>query len=278
MDCFGKYYYLDGLICSAGNEAVVPRGEAAFYEIIRTFAGIPLFFNDHMKRMKEGIATRYPIPEGLTEEIIKGIASLTECELIPEINIRVLVTFSEGNHSLHICYVPSFYPSEKMYEEGVKLILYNAERPEPGVKLLNSELKDRVNVELSRQNAYEALLVNSRGIITEGSRSNIFFFTGDDVIYTAPDDMVLQGITRKYIIGLCQKEGIRMIFEPVRAKEITRFPAAFITGTSPMVMPVKVIDNVRFTVRNSLILKLRRLFSEVAEQSIRNFLTERKED
>jgi len=278
MECYGKYYYLDGLVCSAGYDLDIPAGEAIFYEVIRTFAGIPLFFKDHMKRLCDGIATRYPVPEGLAENIITGINSLSDCELVQEINVRVMVTFRHEGYSLMICYIPSSYPSEKMYEEGVKLILHFAERQNPEVKIFNNNLRTSVNDELVKRDAYEALLVNSEGFITEGSRSNVFFIDSDNTIFTAPDNMVLSGITRKYIIEICRNESIGIILKPVKALDISKFQTIFITGTSPMVLPVERVDNEIFNPNNTLVARLHEIYSEKAEESIRNYLTDAAKD
>jgi len=256
----------------------MPAGDASFYEVIRTFAGIPLFFNDHVNRLAAGISTRFAVPARLRECITAGIEALSECELIPEVNVRVVVTFKNGEFSILISYIPSSYPTERMYEEGVKLILHKAVRSNPEVKMLNTTLRSSVNEEIARQEAYEALLVNDDGFITEGSRSNVFFISNDEKISTAPDNMVLSGITRKMIIDICRNEGIEIIFEPVSATRLSKFTTVFITGTSPMVLPAERIDNVKFNVKNSLVTRLRELYSEKAEESIRNYLTDNKED
>ncbi|HUW92096.1 MAG TPA: aminotransferase class IV [Bacteroidales bacterium] len=271
MDCYGKYYYLDGLILKTGTGEETPTGERSFYEVIRTSGGIPLFFDDHINRLLQGIETRYNVPANLGKDIASGISVLAERDPVPQINIRVTVAFTGQEHMLHICYIASPYPSEKMYDEGVKVILYHAERFDPGVKLLNLRMRLAINAELEKQNAYEAFLVNKEGLITEGSRSSAFFVTSDGCLYTAPDKMVLPGITRKYIIEICRKEGIRVYFEPVEASQISMFPAVFLTGTSPMVLPVERIENIRFVTSMSLVNKLRGTYEGLVAESIRSY-------
>jgi len=271
MDCCGKYYYLDGLILDAVAADDQPPGETSFYEVIRTSGGIPLFFGDHIRRLMEGIATRYNVPANLESDIATGINTLAKMDPVPQINVRVTVAFTGREHTLHICYVTSTYPSEKMYTDGVKVILYRAERLDPGVKLLNTRMRLAINAELEKQDAYEAFLVNKEGLITEGSRSSVFFVTSDGCLYTAPDRMVLPGITRKYILSICRNEGISVYFEPVEASMISMFTAVFLTGTSPMVLSADKIDNVRFVTSMSLVKRLRVIYQRLAEESIRNY-------
>jgi branched-chain amino acid aminotransferase len=278
MEWCGKFFYLDGNIMPAGHDDEVVPGEVSFYEVIRVREGIPLFFDDHMKRMSAGISTRYELHEDLSERVREGLDALVRQESYPEINVRVTVTFPRQVCSLHISYIPSSYPDEAMIREGVSLILYHAERLNPGVKVLNKRLRLSVNEALGRRKAYEALLVNSDGFITEGSRSNVFFLTGKGTIHTAPDKMVLSGITRGYVTEIIRKEEFDLIYEAVREAEISRFRSVFITGTSPMVLPVQKIENQTYEVDNPIVERIRQLYTGMAGESIRRFKLNKSRD
>jgi len=278
MECFGHYYYLDGIIMPADHDDEIVSGEVSFYEVIRTREGIPLFFDDHMKRLSDGISTRYESGGDISSRVREGLDALVARQSFPEINVRVTVTFIGQDYSLHICYIPSSYPDAEMVTTGVRLILYHAERFDPGVKLLNNRLRLSVNEELSRKKAYEALLVNRDGLITEGSRSNVFFVTGKGAIHTAPDKMVLSGITRRYVTDIIRQEGFELVYEAVREYEIDQFTAVFITGTSPMVLPVNSIEKQHYEAYSAVTERLRRLYAGLAEESIRNYKLSKSKD
>jgi branched-chain amino acid aminotransferase len=278
MECFGNYYYLDGNIFPASSDDEITAAEVSFYEVIRTRGGVPLFFVDHIKRLNDGIGTRYDLRDDIAGKITEGLETLVRQESFPEINVRITVSFTGQEYSLHICYIPSSYPTEEMIREGVPLIMYRAERFDPGVKLLNNRLRLSVNESLARKKAYEALLVNKEGYITEGSRSNVFFVTVTGKIYTAPDRMVLSGITRKYVIDLCRKDGFDLVFEAVKASELKDFQSVFITGTSPMVIPVISIDNHLFVAENAIVERLRLLYRQLADDSIMTYQRRKKTD
>jgi branched-chain amino acid aminotransferase len=165
-----------------------------------------------------------------------------------------------------------------MIREGVPLILYHAERLDPGVKTMNNRLRLSVSSELAGRNAYEALLVNRDGFITEGSRSNIFFVAENGAIRTAPDSMVLSGITRRYVTDIIRKEGIRLVYEAVKESDAGRFRSAFITGTSPMVLAVRSIEGLQFDVADPLIGRLREAYSLLVEQSMSDYKMEDEAD
>lgn len=268
MDIHGNYYYLDGAICHAGDEAEETDGDLSFYEVIRTRNGIPVFFDDHMKRLTDGIATRYSLADDIPDAVRKGFGQLVKAERFPEINVKVTVTFTGQEYSLGIHYIKSSYPTTEMYLNGVNLTLYRAERFDPGVKLLNNRMRLAVNEVMKKRQAYEALLVNNKGFVTEGSRSNVFFMDKNGTVYTAPDTMILQGITRKYVIDICRKEGVSIVYESIRASDIAHFTNVFITGTSPMVLPARRIDDTDFIARNTVVEQIRTIYEKLMNDSI----------
>lgn len=278
MECFGRYYFLDGNILPVSLEEDIATGEVSFYEVIRTRGGVPLFFDDHMKRLKDGISTRYDLKDDISGLVAEGLDALVRQEVFPEINVKITVSFIGQEHSVHICYISSSYPNDETIREGVPLILYRAERFDPTVKLLNNRLRLSVNEALSKKRAYEALLVNKDGFITEGSRSNVFFVNAKGILYTAPDRMVLSGITRKYVMEICRREGFRIVFEAVRVSDMHEFKSAFITGTSPMVLPVKSIDNHHFITDNEIIKRLIFMYRQFADESIIKYQRRNKAD
>ncbi len=271
MDCIGRYYYLDGRIYTAVEGMPELSGEVSFYEVIRTRNGVPLFFDEHMKRLGNGIATRYDIDHDIADRVAAGFDTLVSSESFQEMNVRVTVTFTGMQYSLHICYIPSSYPTEEIIHEGARLILFHAERIDPGVKILNKSLRMNVNTELQHRKAYEALLVNREGLITEGSRSNVFFIEDESLIVTPPDSMVLSGITREKIIGLCRSEGLNLMFGSVSETDLPRYRSLFITGTSPMVLGVQSVEDHHFEVNNPVTDKLRRLYERMVDRSISSY-------
>ncbi len=148
--------------------------------------------------------------------------------------------------------------------------MFFAERKDPESKVINHKLRSAISYKLINEQAYEAVLVNENNLITEGSRTNIFFLRGETLV-TAPDYLVLNGITRKHILEICSENKITVEFASVRADEIKKYESVFMTGTSPAVLPFYCIDNIFFNVRNPLIEKLRKLYQGRAKASIGQF-------
>ncbi len=154
-----------------------------------------------------------------------------------------------------------------MYDEGIKTLTYNAIRENPHAKVINQSLRDNVNALLKEKDCYEALYINDKNEITEGSRSNTFFLKGKKV-YTAPAKDVLLGVTRQRIIRLCRENGIEVIEMPIKLNEINKFDAVFMSGTSPKVLPIKYIDDIKYDTKYPLLLKIMKIYDD----EINNYL------
>jgi branched-chain amino acid aminotransferase len=270
-ECFGKKFILNGELqsCESFDNSLVYEGDS-IYEVIRMVKGSPVFFDDHMERLST--SARLQRKKMLADASIlkKDIINLTKSDRKKEVNLKIVFNYKKDSNNYVVYFIGPIYPSEEQYRKGVKGILFYAERKDPGSKVINHKLRSSIFHKLILDGAYEALLVNNNGQITEGSRSNIFFLR-NNVLVTAPDDLILNGITRKHILGICRENNILVRLAYVRAERITDYEAVFMTGTSPMVLPFSCIDDKYFNVRIPLIGKLRGLYILKAEESIKKF-------
>jgi len=106
------------------------------------------------------------------------------------------------------------------------------------------------------------LLVDHNGRITEGSRSNVFFIV-KDTIYTAPSHIVLQGIMREKVLEIIENCNLNLKMECFPATELSKVHAAFITGTSPRILPISHIDAIVLDVNNTILQLLMDKLSEM---------------
>lgn len=274
-ESFGKYFVLNGELNPSAlfRNTMVYEGESV-YEVIRMVKGSPIFFNDHLDRLVSSVRFQGRIMLADRDQLKKDILILSSTEKKKEINIKIVFNYNENSENYLIYYIEPVYPTEDQYRTGVKGILYHAERFNPESKVINHRLRSSIYNRLIHEGAFEALLVDRDNCITEGSRSNIFFIKGD-TLYTAPENKVLNGITRKHIIEICGENGINIVFECVGEKRLSEFESAIMTGTSPIVLPFSVISGHTFNVRHNLISSLRSLYLIKAEESIRQFRDEK---
>jgi branched-chain amino acid aminotransferase len=273
-ECYGNKYILNRDLqpSEVFDNSLVYEGDS-IYEVIRVMKGNPVFFHDHMERLASSVKLQSREQLADVRTIRKAIIDLTRSDRKKEVNIKIVFNYKNESSNYLVYYIEPIFPSQEQYKNGVKGILYHAERKDPESKVINHKLRSSIYHRLINEGGYEALLVNKNNLITEGSRSNIFFLKGD-TLFTAPDDLILNGITRKQILGICRESLIKVEFGCIKAENISEFDAVFMTGTSPMVLPFNCIDKVFFNFRLPLIERLRQLYILKAENSILLFRSE----
>lgn len=83
----------------------------------------------------------------------------------------------------------------------------------------------------------EAIFIRN-GLVTEASHSNVFFVR-DEILYTHPEsELILSGITRKFILSLAEKNGIIIKEEAIPADMLDYMHEAFLANTTGEITPV----------------------------------------
>lgn len=241
----------------------------SIYEVIRVIDGVPLFFEEHINRLWASIKLlgyKQPYDDATVKKQILKLLEINKCY---NYNVKIVINALDSESpNLFVYYIVSNYPAAELYQKGIHTILYEAERDNPNVKVIATTFRDRVNESIENANAYEALLVNNKGEITEGSRSNVFFVK-DDIFYTAPAEDVLVGITRTRIIQLCLKLGYKVMEEPINVNFLENIEGLFLTGTSPKVLPITTIDNYEYdSVQNSAIKAVQNAYNKLIDDYI----------
>ena len=93
------------------------------------------------------------------------------------------------------------------------------------------------------KNGYdEAIMLNNKGNVAEGSAENIFVVK-NGIIKTPPLDAdILNGITRDSIIQLIKKEHMKLVEKNITVNELLKADEVFMTGTAAEVKSVTKID------------------------------------
>ena len=103
-----------------------------------------------------------------------------------------------------------------------------------------------VKSEAIHAGADEAWMVDENNFVTEGSSSNAWIITDDQVLVTRPPTYdILNGITRQTIIDIAMQNNVvfeERAFSPEEAKNATE---AFFTSATSLATPVLSIDGVK---------------------------------
>jgi len=88
----------------------------------------------------------------------------------------------------------------------------------------------------------EALLLNSRGKVSEASGMNLFIVRDGVLITPGVDQDILEGITRASVLELAQAMGIPTLERPVDKSELFIADEVFLSGTAAKVTPVRRVE------------------------------------
>jgi len=223
------------------------------YESIRVVDKRPRFLGDHALRLFES-AQAIGLEHWLTvEQVEQYICDLVAVTDIDTYNLKILLLGGVTPESAQLYILPLMphYPDRSLYKKGAQAITVKYERYLPHAKSLNMLPSYLAYREARRMSAYDALLVNDRSEITEGTRTN-FFQIHDKVIVTPPSSDVLEGVTRKHVIEVARRSGFEVVERPLMSTGLLDSASYFITSTSTKIMPLRQIDDQNFTVTDNL--------------------------
>ena len=158
--------------------------------------------------------------------------------------------------------------------EGLKLITSPWKRPSPETAPSNAKASGpyvicTMSKEYAEKKGYhDALMLDYRNYVAEGTGANIFFIKGNDV-HTPIPDCFLNGITRQVVIGMVQNQGFNLIEKYILPSEIYNYDEAFLTGTAAEITPIKSIDDINYaTGKNTISYKLMNDFTDLVNSTI----------
>lgn len=266
VEAINKFYLRNKDICEVKDfiDDNSDKGNI-IYEVFRIEGGTAIFLKDHTERLKRSFALlNMDMPFSL-EEFNNSISKVIKANYYILGNMKM--TYNILNKELKIFYIPHKYPSIEDYDDGVKTILYHGERENPNIKIVNKSFRELINEELAKENAYEAILVDRNGEITEGSRSNIFFIK-DSKIITAPGKAVLLGVTRSKVMVIADELNIDVIERAVQESEIKDMDAMFISGSLAKILPIAYVDNMKKDAHNIIIRNIINRYNEMVDECI----------
>lgn len=239
-----------------------------YYEVVRMIDGKFLFLEDHLQRLENSLKAS-GLPEPGKKTIRKSLRMLQQSNAFKEGNIRICIQRdSRGEQHLFCYFIPYFYPEVCMYKSGVEVMTYPHVRPNPGIKKWDDQFRSSVSQFIRDRGIYEAILLNRQQEVTEGSRSNLFFITPGGQLVSAPEAEILPGITRKYLLEICDREKLEVLHRPIPLKELEQFDSCFLSGTSPKVLPVWKLNGVMYEVNQPILQMLMERFDQVILQHL----------
>lgn len=133
--------------------------------------------------------------------------------------------------------------------KGITLATVPTRRPPPECIRVHSKSAGNYQIstcakrEAQSLGAYDALMLDWEGYVTESSGANIFF-TENGRLRTPKADRFLSGITRQTVIDLAKENGIEVDEEHrITPNELFRADEIFLTGSAAEITPVGMIKD-----------------------------------
>jgi len=239
------------------------------YENIRYAGGALYFVDDHVERLLESARTIELEHEFSADFVRRGIQELLKANAPKACNVKILLIGGNTPSAaqLFILCLNPLFPDRKLYRDGAAVITVPYERAFPHAKTLNMLQSFLAYRKAKQAGAYDALLVNRAGGITEGTRTN-FFVLKDSTIFSAPEPEILLGVTRKAMLMAASQAGFRLEYRNIAEGSWDEYDGAFITSTSSKIVPIRSVNGrMVYGVIAPELARLMKVFGEFLEQS-----------
>jgi len=263
-----KYFSKNGELLPV-EDALVPLANIEYqygfgvYETIRVVNGVPYFLKDHVERLA-GSARAIGLMHSFESSIYGTVQELIEKTGAGTYNLKVLL-IGGREPSLYILCLNPLFPDKKLYRDGADFITYEYERPFPHAKTLNMLQSYLAYKKAKEQGAYDALLINKKGCITEGTRTN-FFCIKERALYSPPESEILLGVTRKAVLTAARRAGFLVEERGIGLYDLEDYDGAFVTSTSSKILPVRSIGDYVFGERPEALKELMDVFENFLDE------------
>jgi branched-chain amino acid aminotransferase len=227
------------------------------YETLRAYGGRIFMLRQHLARLRRSaslIGLDVPIVEQdwapLLREAMKRNA-------LSDAYLRITVSRGEGDIGLdpRLCPRPTIvvislplqpYPPH-LFQTGVSLAVVSVRRNlaaalSPQIKSLNFLNNILAKQEAARSGAFDGLMLNADGHITECTTSNIFFVKDGCVHTPSVACGILDGITRDVVLSLAREQALPIHEGRYTPDAVIEADECFLTNTTMEIMPVSDID------------------------------------
>jgi branched-chain amino acid aminotransferase len=232
------------------------EGERAY----ETDRGTAIFrHHDHLERLMKSAELYYmPVPYTL-EELRSATHELIAGNGFRECYIRPIIYRGYGQMGLYpldcevsvsiAAWVWPAYLGEESKRTGVRAKVSSWRRisgdsliphAKASGQYLNSVL---AKIEASKAGYQEAILLDSRGFVCEGSGENIYAVRDGQIITPPQSASILDGINRRSILTIAGDLGYEVIERDLARAELTLADEVFFSGTAAELVPIREIDD-----------------------------------
>lgn len=216
------------------------------FETMRSYRNHIVYFDAHLKRMQKScrlIHIQFPYSIAKLKKTIKEL--ITANGLLDAYVRLTLLKKESGADALIIARKYQPY-SEQKYRQGFRACICSFRQNENSsiaqLKTINYLLYRLAYAQAKTKGFDEAIILNNRGYICEGSRANMFFIKDNTVFTPLLECGCLDGITRRVIFELAKKYKIKIYEGNFSLSQVYSADEAFLTNSLIAVMPLAAIE------------------------------------
>jgi len=225
------------------------------FEGIRFYGGRAFHLDAHLARLERSaaaIALDLPYPRA---ELRAAVEAVIAHAGVPDGYLRLVVTRGEGDLGLdpRSCKRPTVFIAAapiRLFagaERGVAVVVASTRQAPPDVvdariKSLNYMNRLLARLEANRAGADEAIMLNHRGHVAEGTTDNVFVVQRGALVTPPVSDGALEGITRATVFELAGRLGVEAREASIGVYDLRTADEMFLVGTGAGLVPVRSLD------------------------------------
>ena len=248
-----SFLFLDGKFVDSNArllEQLTPGiiKEKGVFETLRAYDGTLSLLDKHLDRLEKGLRElQIPLPYSQVE-IRRHLQETLRVNGLRNARVRLMVW--QGNKVRVAIIAQPYQPFPlKKYKKGFHAVLSDLRCDEQSrladIKSIQYQPFYSAYKKIQNKKYDEAILLNRKGEIVEGSRSNIFFIK-NKVLFT-PDlkSGCLDGITRRVVIDLARRFGLPVQTGGFKPADLSSAEESFLTNSLWEIMPLTTFDHRR---------------------------------
>jgi D-alanine transaminase len=221
------------------------------YEVLRSYNGRIFALDDHLRRFSNSL-----IAIGINPVDINNVRArvLKAFEKAAIVNARIYFHITRGSapraHNWTDNIKPNFFltvtelpDDSKAKTEGIAVSTFPDWRwKRCDIKSLNLLANVLARQDAAKKGCDEAILVDEKGLITEGAASSFFVFR-NGTLQTAPLSCnILPSITRNYVLQAAKSNNLPTLEKSITADQAVKADELFIAVTTKDIVPVVKFD------------------------------------
>lgn len=248
----GEQQRLDGPHVSAFDRGLTLAD--GVFETMHVREGTAFRLDRHLARVAQALtALAIPAVPDLPAWVVNALRSATG-----EMSLRLTVTRgvaaggvappSHASPTVIIALNPMPHFPDSTYNPGLNVHIASGRRNEhaatAGLKTLAYPDAVLALIEANRAGADDALFLDTEGHCSEASSSNLFMWSGGELVTPPLSCGALPGITRATILELAETLGVSCVERPFGLEQLLRAEEAFLTSSLRQIAPIARIGNV----------------------------------